>query len=226
VTVVISTEVYVEHEDLALADTIGAVPESEIGVVSDAGTDPRHDVHFFWIEASDFEAVEEALAEDHTVAEFSAVVDEGDRRTYRIEYSDGAKLISPAITERGGLTLESRSHSNGWVLSLQLQDHEALHALDEYATEEEIRLDILELQQDVGPEDRSEFGLTESQVEALVCAYVHGYYDEPREISLEGIGSILGISETAVSGRLRRGSARLIEAVLGTEGPDGVPDRS
>ena len=210
----ISVRVYAEHPDLALTHTIRSLPEVEVGVVSDAGTDPQHDVYFFRFEAPDFEAVEAALEEDHTVADYSVIVDRGDRRTYRIEYSDRAKLLTPAMTEVGGLTLEARSHSNGWALTMHLTDHDGLYALSEFAAAEGIRLEILSLKQTEETYDRFDFGLTDEQREALVTAYVHGYYDEPRGVSLEGLASLLGISPTAVSGRLRRGSARLLEEVL------------
>jgi predicted DNA binding protein len=215
---VISARVYAEHPDLALSHTIRSLPDVEVGVVSDAGTDPEHDVYFFWFEASDFEAVEAALAEDHTVADYSVIVDRGERRTYRIEYTDRAKLLTPAMTEIGGLTLESRSHSNGWVLRMHLTDHDGLYALGEYAHREGIRLEILSLKQIEETYDRFDFGLTDEQREALVAAFVHGYYDEPRRMSLQGLASLLDISPTAVSGRLRRASARLVEEVLIDEG--------
>lgn len=211
---VISTQVYAEHPDLALAHTIRSLSDVEIGVVSDAGTDPDHDAHFFWIEAADFDEVEATLDNDHTVATYSAISENQNRRTYRIEYSDQAKLITPTITDIGGLTLESKSHSNGWVLDLQMHGHDGLYALDEYATEEGIHFDILELHHVEAPDNRLDFGLTESQREALLAAFVHGYYDDPREMTLEELAKLLDISPTAASGRLRRGSARLIEEVL------------
>jgi len=211
---VISARVYAEHPDLALTHTIRSLPDVDVGVVSDAGTDPQHDVYFFWFEADDFEAVERALKADHTVADYSVIVERGDRRTYRIEYSDEAKLLTPAMTEIGGITLESRSHSNGWVLRMHLTDHDGLYALSEYATEEGIRLEILSLKQTEETYDRFDLGLTAEQREALVAAFVHGYYDEPRRTSLEGLASLLEISPTAVSGRLRRASERLVEEVL------------
>ncbi len=211
---VLSTHVYVEHPDLALAHTIGSLPDVALGVVSDAGTDPDHDVYLFWIDAPDFDALEAALAADHTVADFAVVVEADGQRTYRIEYSDEAKVLTPAIAEIGGLTLSSESHADGWLLHLQLRDHEALYALDEFASKEGIRLEVRELQQD-GEFDLDEgFGLTEAQAEALVAAYVHGYFDEPREIDLEGLAALLGISRTAVSGRLRRGAATLVEEII------------
>lgn len=211
---VITAKLYVEHPDLPLTPTIRDLREVEFGVFSDAGTDPEHDVYIFWIEAPDFDAVERALAEDHTVEECHVIVESRDRRTCRMEYTDEATLITPAIVEIGGLTVEARSYSNGWMIHLQLRDHDALFALNEYAKENDIHLDILELHQGEGRADLHEFGLTEAQRDALVTAFVQGYYDKPRTASLDDIASTLDISSTSASGRLRRGSDRLIGEVL------------
>jgi predicted DNA binding protein len=207
----LSAQVYVKHPDLALSPTIRSLPDADIGVVSDAGTDPQHDVYFYWVEAPDFAAVEEVLAEDHTVSAFAAIIEDEDRRTYRVEYSDAAKLISPPTTDVGGVIVDSRAHANGWLLDLRLQDHDGLYQLNEYATAEDIKLDVVEVQQTDADGDGPDFGLTEPQREALVAAFLHGYYDEPREAFLEDLAELLGVSPTAVSGRLRRGSARIIE---------------
>lgn len=211
---VLTAHVYAEHPDLALTHTIRSLQDGTIGVVSDAGTDPDHDVYHFWVEAPDFDAVEEAFAEDPTVADFSVIVGDDSRRTYRLEYEQGVKLVSPPMTDVGGLTREAESHLNGWLLELQFQDHEGLYELKEYLAEEGINLDVLDLRHTDGTLDRPDFGLTEAQREALMAAFVHGYYDEPRETSLEELAALLDISPTAVSGRLRRGSARLVEEVL------------
>ncbi len=211
---VIALQVYVEHPDLALTHTIESLHDADIGVVSDAGTDPTNDIYFFWVEAPDYTAVERTFDEDPTVAGYRTVIEAEDRRTYGIEYTDDATLLSPVITDMGGLILESRSHATGWVLTIHLQDHDTLNELNEYLRDQQFRFEVFELQHVERIEDRSDFGLTKPQIEALVCAYVHGYYDQPRQVSLAELGSILGISETAVSGRLRRGSAQLAEAVL------------
>ncbi len=46
--------------------------------------------------------------------------------------------------------------------------------------------------------------LTEPQREAIAEAYRQGYYDVPREISLEELANELDISHQALSERLRR----------------------
>lgn len=215
---VISTRVYVEHPNLAMSPTIRSCQDVELGVVSEAGTDPQHDVYTFWVEAPDFDVVDDHLSEDHTVADFEVIVEADDRRTYHIAYSDEALLVSPTVNDIGGFVTNSESHRKGWDLRITFPDHESLYRLHEFAKEQDIRLEVLDVRRRDETDDQPEFGLTEAQIEALVYAYVHGYYDEPREISLEDMASILDISQTAVSGRLRRGSARLVEEILIDDG--------
>lgn len=210
----ISTRIYAEHPDLALSHTIQALPEATIGVRSDAGTDPVNDEYAFWIEAADFAAVDDALAEDHTVAAFSTLDEAGDVRTYRITYSDQATLVTPTILDMGGLTQEARSHESGWMLRLHLRDHDALEALDTFAEAHDIRLEILDLRHDTDPPSESTYGLTDAQIEALVAGYEAGYFDDPRSITLEELADDLSVSNSALSGRLRRGYARLVDEVL------------
>ncbi len=58
------------------------------------------------------------------------------------------------------------------------------------------------------------YELTETQREALVLAYERGYFDTPRETSLEEIADEIGITQQSLSSRLRRGHRRLIKATL------------
>lgn len=211
----ISTTVYVEHTDLGLVPTLRSLNDVEIRVLPEASTDPDQEGYWFWIEAGDFDLVEEALAADHTVSAFTRLWGNGNRGTYRIQYSEQSKLISPAILERDGLMLESKSEGDGWCVRLQFPDHDRLYDLYEYATAEGITLDVHEVHQQEVTQNHRGLELTASQVEALMAAYEHGYYDEPRDTSLEELGAVLGISPTAVGGRLRRASARLVEECLG-----------
>lgn len=210
----LSAQVYVKHPDLALTHTIRSLPEADIEVVSDAGTDPDHDANFFRIEAADFEAVEATLTEDPTVEAFTAIIRNEGRRVYRVRYDAGATLISPIVMEAGAIILESRSHMEGWQLELMLQDNEELYELTEHADRAGIHVDVLELRHTDTSRTVPDFGLTDAQRETLTAAYLHGYYDQPREAFLEDLADLLGVSRTAISGRLKRGSANLIEEVV------------
>lgn len=62
-------------------------------------------------------------------------------------------------------------------------------------------------------------GLTDRQREALRTAYELGYFDIPREASLEDVATELDISASSVSERLRRAQTQLIEETVATTWP-------
>lgn len=66
-------------------------------------------------------------------------------------------------------------------------------------------------------------GLTDRQREALRTAYETGYFEIPRQTSLEAIANELDVSASAVSERLRRAQTQLIEETEATMWPS-LPD--
>lgn len=62
-------------------------------------------------------------------------------------------------------------------------------------------------------------GLTDQQQEALRTAYELGYFDIPRQTSLEEVAAELEISASSVSERLRRAETQLIEETVATTWP-------
>jgi len=67
--------------------------------------------------------------------------------------------------------------------------------------------------------------LTEPQQEAIAEAYRQGYYDVPREISLEELANELDISHQALSERLRRANRVLAgEQLDNPSGEMATPD--
>jgi predicted DNA binding protein len=53
-----------------------------------------------------------------------------------------------------------------------------------------------------------------------VLALRHGYFDTPRETTLEELAVELDISRQALSERIRRGNERLLRQSLPTPGPE------
>ena len=62
-------------------------------------------------------------------------------------------------------------------------------------------------------------GLTDHQQEALRTAYERGYFDIPRQASLEEVAAELDISASSLSERLRRAETQLIEETVATTWP-------
>lgn len=204
----------ISHEDLGLTPTLRADVAEEIRVVPHSTTDPDTGKFFFLVENAD-ERFEEELVADHTVSDWTLVAGSGGTRVYQIRYSEGTKLLSPRVIELGGLMLEDRSNANwGWTVRLQLPDRAALSELWEFCESEGITFDLKQMFPQEGWGDGEPGGLTDAQRDALVAAYEHGYFEEPRRASLTDLADELDISPTAVGGRIRRGTAALVETTL------------
>lgn len=205
--------VTITHPDLALTPTIRSGSAEEIRVLPQSATDPETEKFFFLVEGADggFEA---RLDEDATVAEWTLVADSSPTRVYRISHPEWTKLISPKTVELGGLVHEAVSTERGWSIRLQLPDRQALVALSEFCDEEGINFELKRMFRQDGWVRGEPTGLTDAQRDALLAAYENGYFEEPREASLADLAEVLGISPTAVGGRIRRGTAELVEMVL------------
>lgn len=206
----------IDHPDLALMPTIKSVDDVEIRVVPHSSTDPETSLFFFLVrDPSDgFGSFEAALEADHTVDEASLVTGSDAKRIYRLKNTDEAKLLSPRVSELGGFMLEAESKHSKWSVRLQLPDRASVSTLWEYCEAESIRFELVRLYRTDGPTVGARTNLTEAQRDALEVAYEEGYFEEPRETSLEDLAEELDISPTAVGGRIRRGTSKLVETTL------------
>lgn len=205
----------IAHDDLALTPTIQSEVASKIDVVSQSATDPKTGLFFFVVRGADVAVFEEALEIDHTVRDWWLVSEPDDSAVYRIGHTEDAILLSPVITELGGLMLDACSNdTSGWRVRLQLSDREALSELWEYCEENDISFELNRMYRQDGWMNGEPSKLTDAQRDGLVTAYEHGYFEEPREAALEDLAEVLDISPTAVSGRIRRGTAELVESIL------------
>lgn len=203
----------IEQPDLALTPTIRTYPDTTIEVVSHSATDSSTGMFFFLVHdvPADFT---DALDVDRTVAEWSIVDDSASTCIFRIQHTDRTKLISSKTVELGGILLKAISNDAGWTVRLHLPDREAVSDLWQYCDREGISFELLRMfRQDEWSDGRAN-GVTDAQRVALETAYEEGYFEEPRDTSLEELAAILDISPTSVGGRIRRGTGRLVETVL------------
>lgn len=213
----ITVKVYAEHEELALVPTLRSSDNITIEVITQANTDPESNVFPFLIEYDDLPKLESFLDGDPTVDEYE-LVDAGDgTHIYYIKHASDAKLLSPIVTSVNGFMIRAETKRRGWFLQLQLPDREALNTVWEYTKDCGMNFDIIEVYGDSVDVNDVSYGLTEEQIEALTVAYKYGYFSEPREMSLNGVANEIGLSSTAMSGRLRRGMRNLISAALITD---------
>jgi predicted DNA binding protein len=210
----ITAKIHIEHDRLALVPTLRALDGIKIRVISQGTTNPGTTVFPFLVEYDDRESLERAMDDDPTVASYE-LVDWGDGSgIYHIEHASETKLISAVVTDVNGFLANTETKGNGWLVRLLLPNKEALNSVWQYARENGISLDIIEIYGNESAESESSYGLTPEQRIALQTAYERGYFREPRDISLTEVAEEMGLSSTAMSGRLRRGMRNLVAATI------------
>lgn len=206
-------EIQLSHPRLALMGTIRSAPESTIETAWYPLSMPDRWVGFYHVTVSndDFGGFEAALATDETVVDSGSVATVARGRVYRVALSSDALLIMPELVERGGGLIGARTADDGWLVRVHLPDRQAFVAFRRSCVDRgvDFRTERLYSADDL---ITAETGLTEPQRRLLLAAYEAGYFEEPRGITLEGLGRRLGISSTAAGGRLRRAMRRLVEA--------------
>ncbi|MFB6309918.1 MAG: helix-turn-helix domain-containing protein [Salinirussus sp.] len=222
------TEVRFGHEHGALADTLAALPELDARVVRDSSTNPDESVYHLRLDHPAPDRVQAALEADHTVANATPKPEFDTEPLAAVKFADDAVLMGPHVTSLDGLVVDARSASpeydpRGWHERWLLPSREAIHEVWQRARDDGFTFSLLEFRP-AGRTDGTTWGidvLTEEQRETLAAAYEAGYFTEPRETSLEELGESLGLSASAVGGRLKRAMKALIGETLAVERYDG-----
>lgn len=215
------TEVQFAHENGALAHTLTELPAVDAKVIRETSTTPGQSTYFIKFDHSHPAGIRPVLEEDSTVRNISLLSESGMGQIWRVELTDEAKLLNPFVTSEGGFVLHARGSMIddaqwGWHERWLLPDHEALHTIWETARDEGFEFEILQFRPWDGTLSEHTGGttVTEEQRDALELAYKKGYFTEPRETDLEALADELGLSPSAVAGRLKRGMKLLIGGTL------------
>ena len=135
---------------------------------------------------------------------------------YRLAWDYTNDEFLNAVHESGGHILSGDSYQGEWQFTLQFPDHESVSALDDMLQHSGIDNQVMYIHNPWVADQDHDAELTDAQREALTLAYRNGYYDIPRTTSTKELADALGISDQALSERLRRGTARMISSTFST----------
>jgi len=152
--------------------------------------------------SDDADAFERAAAADRGVADPRRMGVAGDTVLYRLAVAGAEPLLA-------GAEFLAAAYTDGrWSVTARFDSHEAFADHCEALEADGTVVTVGDLY------DRRDDGLTDLQRETLELAYQRGFFEVPRGTTMRELGEELGVSEQAVSQRLRRGYARLVEASL------------
>lgn len=181
-------------------------------------TDGRYGA-MIWAWGDDFQVFEEVLDQNEFVKDYSILSQVGERRLYFVSHADGAEnhLAYQIAWENDVLVFDVAGTKEGFHIRALFSGKDSLSNYREscHARDIQFRLRALYREEEFsdGNKEHSQ-ALTETQRETLLTALELGYFDVPREATLDDIADRLGVSTQAVSTRLRRAQRRLIQASL------------
>jgi len=209
----IIVEYALRSDGFVLAPTLDAV-DVRLVLENMVATDPSRPILFVWVEG-DLPGFDAALAADPTVTDVTVLNEGPGSRLYRLQATDATRLVTHGELARlGASRLEATFEDGWWYARTRFPDAAAFDSYVSFLEESGAELRVSR-RYDADGTERELDGLTEPQRETLRLAYRRGYFSVPREVTATELADELGVSAQAVSERLRRGSARLVERSVG-----------
>lgn len=178
-------------------------------------------VPYFWAPADVADSIVDTLESDQTVAAVSIVDETDDHVLVKIAWNDRVNGVLESIRERDVIVTSAVGTETRWTFRLRFPSSEDLSAFYSSCLERDISIELVRLHETGEPSGGRGFGLTTAQRELLIAAYEAGYFDVPRRTTLVELGDRLDVSDSAVSQRLRRGLAELIDSTIAAEAGSG-----
>lgn len=208
-------ECTLSHPEFPLADVTREVPTVTVRLERTA-VDSCSKLLVFSASGERFEAFERALEESETASNPLVIERSPDRRSYRVELTEEAPLVSAVLVRVGARVLEVSGSDGEWDVHARFHSRQAFSAFRRYCADNDVTFSLHRLSRVGADGDRESAGLTRVRRETLRVAAEAGYFDVPRGISQSDLADRLGISSSAVSQRLRRATRQLVETNLRT----------
>jgi len=167
----------------------------------------------FWVRGVETEDIEASFESHAGVTNVRLVDSVEDKYLMRAEWGREYVGILNALAAARIVVLSGVGTREGWEFEVRGESRAVVGEFRAYCRVHDIQIEITAVHA-LFPVQGDGYGLTDTQREALVLAYERGYFDSPRESSLQELGAELGITQQSLSSRLRRGHRRLIAGTL------------
>lgn len=171
---------------------------------------------YLWvgIDAGEAPDVAEALAGVDGIERVRTVANGGSETLFGLEWTDDPGGLFGVVRETDVAISHAVGTADRWEVHVFCEDRDDLSAFRTRCDAAGIPVDLARLRQGALDGRESAPSLSEAQFEALRLARDRGYFEVPRQATLEELGEDLGISRQAVSNRLRRGTEKLVAAAI------------
>ncbi|SFR36910.1 helix-turn-helix domain-containing protein [Halogeometricum limi] len=208
-------------ETFALGRVIEAIPSVRVDlervVPVDGGVLP-----YVWVRGDSADEFGRVAAEIDGIANARRVESFEDVTLYRLRWDPTMDQFITTIIDADGTVLEASGDVRGWRFELRFSERENLATFQTLCNERDIDVSVVKVHS-LHELSEETYGLTAAQRETLTTAYHAGYFAEPRETTTEELARHFDVSSRALSGRIRRGTGRLLASTLVAH-PDAEAD--
>lgn len=141
---------------------------------------------------------------------------QGEATLLRISRNREAGDVFNGLIDAGASVLRGDVGSDTMRFLVEFADHDRLAKFYNYCIEYEVPIRLKRVHSITDqPEHAREYGLTMEQREALALAAKYGYFSTPREVTLSELAEEFGISQQALSQRIRRATEKVVLESMG-----------
>ncbi|WP_226008401.1 helix-turn-helix domain-containing protein [Natrinema salinisoli] len=179
-------------------------------------------IRVFWASGDNFDAFESSLQASSTVKDYACLTEIDDRRLYRVTHPKETvpDLLYPKAAESDvGFLDVTTTHEESYFRA-RIPSLDTLRDVRDVCQKKGIQFHLHRLYREELDDPADQFELTAAQRDVLVRAHEQGYFNEPRNTTLEELAEEFEISSSALGRRMRRGLDTLIEHTIRSEPED------
>lgn len=169
-------------------------------------------IPLFWVDDGNADGIEATIADDPLTESVKQLTQTDSRVLYEIAWDSDMDGLIGLLMETDARILEAEGTANVWDFRLQFRSRNDLVRFRDACEDHDIPLTLRRLYNPTLPEEGGQ--LSDAQHDALVSAQENGYFEVPRGTSMGALADGFGISDSAFSQRLRRGTGALIAETL------------
>ena len=171
-------------------------------------------VPYFWVRGTRVDDIEGEFSEHPGVERIQFIDSVEDEHLLRVEWAVDYDDVLTTLTETHVVLIEAVGTDTEWRFDIRGDTRGVIADFQSRCREVGIPITLRELHALTPIETATEAALTDPQQEALALAYERGYFESPRNATMEEIGDELGITQQAVASRLRRGINHILGSTL------------
>lgn len=170
---------------------------------------------YIWVQGVTAERIKTAFTSHPAILDLTIVESFSGNHLLRVEWRATEPTILQTLLASNVTLLSAEGTATEWRFEIRAEEQTHLADFERRCNEAGFSVELTRLQSGVADGFSPPTELTEKQREALNIAYRRGYFNTPREATLEDIAEELGISRQALASRLRRGLFHVVGAMFG-----------